>query len=551
MVTPASSGADGVRYSPARSQASASALLLRVSADRLVAGTRSVLAAFALVTAAFDPVSDARVQTVLLVALALYQLSAFGRLALTVRALRASVHASRAELASDALIVAVLATTTGWRSASFFTFLVFFIVAAGLRRAPRAVLISGGACFVFFLGAAFLSTTAPTRLDLSLLVMRGLLLVLSTTALAVLAAERQRLLARFTTMASWPVADWSDIDTALFDLLGAAADAVPGSRVALVWSDADEPWTNVALLDDELTLRVLMPTDDAPIDESSPELLAALSASPESIVAARANGQIFFGRLLFLGVMDRAADLEVHAEILARQIAGSLDVWLLARRARELAAREERARLWRDLHDGALQSLTGLALMLERADQIVESNPAESRRVLGEAQELVRAEQRDLRLSILEQKSSAGAPVASETLPTLVTQLARRFEQVWGLSTDVRIAPDVGVSPDMALQVSRMIQEALSNSVRHGKSTEARLTIEQDVRGLTITVEDNGRGFPFIGSFTYRELLEQRIGPVILKDRVQRLHGSLDIRSAPTGVGLDIHIPSRAVSAAI
>jgi signal transduction histidine kinase len=381
--------------------------------------------------------------------------------------------------------------------------------------------------------------------------MRGLLLVLSTTALAVLAAERQRLLARFTTMASWPVADWSDIETALFDLLGAAADAVPGSRVALVWSDADEPWTNVALLDDELTLRVLMPTDDATIDESSPELLAALSVPPESIVAARANGQIFFGRLLFLDVADRAADFEVHAEILARQIAGSLDVWLLARRAGELAAREERARLWRDLHDGALQSLTGLALMLERADQMVESNPAESRRVLGEAQELVRAEQRDLRLSILEQKSSAGAPVAPETLPALVTQLGRRFEQVWGLSTDVRIAPDVGVSPDMALQVSRMIQEALSNSARHGKSTEARLTIEQDASGLTITVEDNGRGFPFIGSFTYRELLEQRIGPVLLKDRVQRLHGSLDIRSAPTGVGLDIRIPSRAVAVAV
>jgi signal transduction histidine kinase len=544
MVTPASSGADGVRYSPARSQASASALLLRVSADRLVAGTRSVLAALALVTAAAVPVSDARAQTARLVVLSLYQVIAFAHLAMTARALRPGVLAARIELAGDALLVGALAATAGWRSASFFAFLVFFIVAAGLRRAPRTVLFSGGACFLFFLGATFLSPTAPTRLDVSLLAMRGLLLVLSTAALAVLAAERQRLLARFTTMASWPVADWSDIEAALFDLLGAAADAVPGSRVALVWSDADEPWTNVGLLDDELTIRVLMPTDDTPVDESSPELLAALSASPEAIVAADTNGQIFSGRLLFLDVADRAADLDVHAEILARQIAGSLDVWLLARRARELAAREERARLWRDLHDGALQSLTGLALILERADQLVESNPAETRRVLAEAQELVRAEQRDLRLSILEQKSSAGASVV-ETLPALATQLARRFEQVWGLSTDVRIAPDVAVSSDMALQVSRMIQEALSNSVRHGKSTEAQLTIEQDSSALTITIEDNGRGFPFIGSFTYRELLEQRIGPVLLKDRVQRLHGTLDIRSAPTGVGLDIRIPSR------
>lgn len=554
-MTYAASAVDGVRYSAARSHASTSTLLLRVSADRLVAGARSVLAATALVAAVLYPIDDARIRALRIGASALYLAFAFGRLALSMRALQPRTISARAELAGDAIFLLALSTTTGWRSATFFTFLIFFVVAAGVRDAPRRVLLSGVTSLVLFVSSVALSAGDPIGGDVSLLVMRVLLIVLSTAALAVVAAERERLLARFVTMVSWPVADWADIEAALFDLLGAAADAVPppGSRVALVWADADEPWTNVALLEDELTIRVLMPTDDAPssVDEPTPELLTMLSATPATMVRARANGQIFSGDLYFLDLTQRPAGFDVHAEVLSRQIASSLDVWLLARRARELAAREERARLWRDLHDGALQSLTGLALMLERADQSVGADPAEARRVLGEAQQLLRAEQRDLRLSILEQKSAAGAPVVADTLPSLVTQLARRFEQVWGLAVDVRIAPDVAVSPDMALQVSRMIQEALSNSARHGESSVARLDIQQIHGGLRITVEDNGRGFPFTGTFTHNELLERRIGPVLLKDRVQQLRGTLDIRSAATGVRLDIHIPLRALPVAV
>ena len=542
---------DSVRYSPGRSHAGTSTLLLHVSAHRLVVAARSVLAAAAVVAAALYPIGDVRVHDVRLAASVLYLAAAFGQLALSVRALRPRPIAARAERAIDALFIVSLTATTGWRSATFFTFLIFFIVAGGLRDTPRGVLLSGAGAFLLFLSSLLLSPDMPTASDTSVLVMRGLIIVLSTAALSVLAAERERLLARFTTMASWPVADWPDIETALFDLLGAAADAVPGSRIALVWSDADEPWTNVALLDDELTIRVLMPTDESAIDESSPELLTMLHASPSSMVSARASGQIFSGQLFFLDITQRPAAFDIQAEVLARQIASSLDVWVLARRARELAAREERARLWRDLHDGALQSLTGLALMLERAAQAADNDPAEAQRVLAEAQGLLRAEQRDLRLSILEQKAAAGSSMTPETLPALVRELARRFEQVWGLATEVHIAPGVAVSTEMALQISRMIQEALSNSARHGNSGHASLSIARDDAGLFITIVDNGRGFPFIGSFTHSELLERRIGPVLLKDRVQRLHGTLDICSAATGVRLDIRIPLRALRVAV
>ncbi|HEV8218209.1 MAG TPA: hypothetical protein VGP95_20305, partial [Gemmatimonadaceae bacterium] len=60
---------------------------------------------------------------------------------------------------------------------------------------------------------------------------------------------------------------------------------------------------------------------------------------------------------------------------------------------------------------------------------------------------------------------------------------------------------------------------------------------------LHVSITDNGKGFPFVGTFDHATLIERRIGPVLLKDRVQRLQGTLGIRSAPTGVELDIRIP--------
>jgi signal transduction histidine kinase len=183
--------------------------------------------------------------------------------------------------------------------------------------------------------------------------------------------------------------------------------------------------------------------------------------------------------------------------------------------------------------------------MLARAEQMVETQPDEARRVLRQSSTLVHDEQRDLRLSILEQKAAASSTVLPEDLPTLLAELAGRFEQVWGLRVNTKIDPDVALGPGLSTQVTRMIQEALSNSARHGQSTRATVHVSPTDDGVLVTVEDNGRGFPFVGTFTHNMLLEQRIGPILLKDRVQRLQGTLDIRSARTGVGLDIRIPTR------
>jgi len=560
---------------PSRSSAATSALLLRANLERLVAGGRVVIASILLVAAvldgSFDPAALPR-----LFGLGLYLALALVQLGLVMRALRPLPGLVRIEVGADAGLIALLLLLPGQSTWSV-AVLVFVIVAAGLRRPPRVVLLTGTICLALFIATAIgFSRGSSTAGDLDRVVLRTLLLVLSTAALTVLSVERDRLLLSLAGRTQWPPRDWPDLHSALFDLLGTAADLAKGARVALVWADREEPWTNVAVLDDELTLSHVAPdggvVQHIDPDESfvcdrlgdgesvvtrvtatglvkwrgaplSRELLTALAPTPRSIIGVRAQGRTFSGHLLILGLERIPSDLVLHAELLARQIAGSLDMWLLARRTRELAAREERGRVWRDLHDGVLQSLTGLALMLARAEKAIEADQADARRILDEAAALVHDEQRDLRFSILEQKAAASSTGLPEDLPTLIAELARRFERVWGLRVETHVDPTVVLGPSSSLQIARMIQEALSNSARHGHSTRARLAVTGAGDALHVSIEDNGKGFPFVGTFDHATLIERRIGPVLLKDRVQRLQGTLGIRSAPTGVELDIRIP--------
>ncbi|HSQ30244.1 MAG TPA: histidine kinase [Gemmatimonadaceae bacterium] len=554
----------------------------RANLDRLVHGARLVLVGVVLAAVAIG--SPVRPGASVLALAALGGHLAFGILLLVraVRALQLGRAFARAELVADAALAGILLVATRGPATAALSVLVFIAVNAGLRRSSRAALITGVACVTAWSLAAVAGVIVDgtAALDLNRVVLSSLVLALASVAVVVLAVERDRLLSSLGGAAGWPLNDWDDLETALFALLCAAAERLPGSRVALVWPDVDEPWTHVAVLDDELALAQLPPAEcdhlappagDGPFTASrndvgewlvagigsvgvteagssllSDELLRHLAVGPKRIVGAPARGQLFSGHLLVLDPPTMSPDIVLRTEVVARHVGVSLDLWLLSQRAREGAVRDERARVWRDLHDGALQSLTGLALMLARAEALIDDDPAEARHVLIDAASLVHDEQRDLRLSILEQKGTAGSTRPPEDLPTFLTQLAQRFEQVWGMRVDVDVDTRIRVGPVFAVQITRMVQEALSNSARHGGSTAARLSVVESGQSLRVLVEDNGRGFPFVGTFDFQTLLEQRLGPVLLKDRVQRLHGTMDIRSASTGVGLDIRIPRHA-----
>lgn len=94
------------------------------------------------------------------------------------------------------------------------------------------------------------------------------------------------------------------------------------------------------------------------------------------------------------------------------------------------------------------------------------------------------------------------------------------------------------------MEVVQMIREALHNVQKHAGATRVALAIEKNDRALEISVDDNGHGFNFAGTYNLEELELLRLGPASLKRRARSLNADLQLESRPgRGAGLKVRIP--------
>jgi signal transduction histidine kinase len=209
----------------------------------------------------------------------------------------------------------------------------------------------------------------------------------------------------------------------------------------------------------------------------------------------------------------------------------------------EAAGTEERIRVARDLHDGVLQSLTGVGLRLAAVRSLLEKDPRAARESLESVQRLLTLEQRDLRFFIQELKPRPRSQ-AEVSLAFRVTELVHRIELEWGLRAELRADGLEDPMPEsLAREVYNVVRESLVNAARHGEASAVRLVVRRERDRLFITVVDNGRGFPFEGRLTHAELAEGRVGPRNLFERVASLGGTLELESSAAGARLEIDLP--------
>src|SRR5439155_17058768 len=124
----------------------------------------------------------------------------------------------------------------------------------------------------------------------------------------------------------------------------------------------------------------------------------AVQFPAKDVAAVRFITAHLHGRVFFSGLSDLTDRIVPVTELVARQVSLSLDQLYVAEEARGLAIREDRITLARDLHDGVLQSLTGIRLRIQELADEHAASPLRAQ--LSEIERAIATEQRELRLFI-------------------------------------------------------------------------------------------------------------------------------------------------------
>lgn len=179
----------------------------------------------------------------------------------------------------------------------------------------------------------------------------------------------------------------------------------------------------------------------------------------------------------------------------------------------------ERERIGQEIHDGAIQGVYSASLILESMEPHVADNPDAQRR-LKQAKSVLNAVNTDLRSYMVSLRTVS--PV-DPLIPSLQTLIANpRFQGL--LDIELQSEGEPVLKPMQIHHVLAIVQESLSNTLRHARASKARITVRQN-GNLIVRVEDNGRGFS-------PEAAHAGYGLRSIRDRVRLLGGKLDIDSA-------------------
>lgn len=199
--------------------------------------------------------------------------------------------------------------------------------------------------------------------------------------------------------------------------------------------------------------------------------------------------ELYFTHLFFLGLVASVA-WTLAREERRRQI----DVGALRE---ALAISEERRRLARDLHDGIGHVLTRVILSLEMARRQVGAPPEAMNDTLAQQADALRGAMHEMRQLV----GTLRTDTSSFDLPTAVRTLASQMSNSSSLQVSVE-APEepLPLAPYRQYQLSRVVQEALTNCLRHASAHRAAVRIRTTTSAVglprvVVTITDDGRGF--------------------------------------------------------
>ncbi len=231
------------------------------------------------------------------------------------------------------------------------------------------------------------------------------------------------------------------------------------------------------------------------------------------------------------------------AQNILRQVAPALYSVYVFRRFRSRAGAMERARVARELHDTAIQSLISIEMQVDVLRRRATTDPPLAAQ-LGHIQDLLRQEVLNLRELM---QTMRPMDISPHQFLDFIAQLVERFSRDTGVEARfVSELEEVSMPPSTCRELARVVQEGLVNIRKHSGARTAVVRFGAQNGSWKLVIDDNGRGFPFTGRFSLTELDDLRQGPTVIKERVRAVGGDLLIESnRGRGARLEVTVPQK------
>ena len=246
---------------------------------------------------------------------------------------------------------------------------------------------------------------------------------------------------------------------------------------------------------------------------------------------------LIFATAMAAGALSRARRASLRA---AQSRAERAEAELDQESARAAAA--ERTRIARELHDVVAHHVSLMAVQAEAAASLLPAQPAQARQsvdIIGETARQALTELRRL-LGVLRGPAERSATSPAASLTDLGGVLAKVREAGLPVEYDVTGTPAV-LAPGIELTAFRIVQEALTNTLRHADAVQARVTVAYEPGHVTLSVVDSGprrRDPPATSGSGF--------GLAGIAERVASCGGSLTVGpSSATGFALTARLPVR------
>jgi signal transduction histidine kinase len=203
----------------------------------------------------------------------------------------------------------------------------------------------------------------------------------------------------------------------------------------------------------------------------------------------------------------------------------ALSNWAAHEQLEEVATREDRRRIARELHDGLAQELAFISS--KTTSSTLAGGTPEAIQQLADAADRALDEARRA-VVILSEKP--------ESLQVSISQTVEDLAVRHGMNARLDISEEIVLSGEITENILRIVREAITNAARHSHASTVTVRLAQDSQGIHMLVTDDGQGFDTNGRPE-----PKGFGLTFMEERCASIGGTLDVTSRP-GIGTCVEL---------